>query len=122
MTLRILITALILITVWPAFGHEIVKGPHGGRVVDTGQVHVELVAKDSMVEVYLTDNADKAVAAVGYKGVAILLISGKSQRIVLEPTSENRLTGKVSEALVGPLKGAVLLTMPDGKTTQAKFD
>lgn len=97
MTLRILITAFVLITAWPAFGHEMVKRPHGGRVVDAGKVHVELVARDSLVEVYLTDSADKAVPAVGYKGVAILLVSGKRQRIVLEPAGDNRLTGKTAE-------------------------
>ena len=119
---RIMITAFVLFMVLPAFGHELEKGPHGGRVLDTGQVHVELVAKDSLVEVYLTDGSNKAVAALGYKGIAILLISGKSQRIVLEPAGDNLLTGKTTVALTSPPKGAVLLTAPDGKTSQAKFD
>ncbi len=122
MTLRILITAIVLLMTWPAFGHEKEKGSHGGRVVDAGKIHVELVARGSLVEVYLTDSADKAVPAVGYKGVAILLVSGKSQRIVLEPAGDNRLTGKTTEALSGPPKGAVQLTAPDGMTSQAKFD
>ena len=123
MTIRILlIITAILLAVSNALAHEIPKGPHGGRVVDAGQLHVELVAKDNVVEVYLTDSADKAVPATGYKGVAILLIAGKSQRITLEPASGNLLIGKATEALKGAPKGAVRLTAPDGKTSQAQFN
>ena len=116
-----LIVALCLFA-WPAFAHETGRGSHGGRVVESGQVHVELVAKDNVVDVYLTDKSDKAVTAAGYKGVAILLVGGKSQRVVLEPAADNRLTGKSSTALTGSPKGAVRLTAPDGVTIQVKFE
>ena len=118
----LLIITAIFLTASNAIGHEVPKGPHGGRVVEAGQVHVELVAKDNVVEVYLTNNADKALPANGYKGVAILLIGGKSQRITLEPASDNLLIGKATEALKGAPKGAVRLTAPDGKTSQAQFN
>ena len=121
MRLESLLIALCLAAM-PAFAHEIEKGPHGGRVVDSGQVHVELVTKDKVVDVYLTDKSDKAVVAAGYKGVAILLVGGKSQRVVLEAAADNRLTGTASATLIGTPKGAVRLTAPDGVTSQAKFE
>jgi hypothetical protein len=116
------LTAVLCLAAWPAFAHEIEKGPHGGRIVDTGQGHVELVVNGTNVDVYLTGKSDKAVAAAGYKGVAILLVGGKPQRIVLEPTADNRLTGKASAAIAGAPRGAVRLTGPDGTTSQAKFE
>jgi hypothetical protein len=118
------LTSLLLaacLAAWPTFAHEMEKGPHGGRVVDNGQVHVELVAKDKVVDVYLTDKSDKAIAAAGYKGVAILLVGGKNQRIVLEHAGDNRLTGNANGP-ISRLTGAVRLTAPDGATSQAKFE
>ena len=120
MKLMVLMIAACL-TAWPAFAHEMEKGPHGGRVADSGKVHVELVAKDKAVDVYLTDKSDKAIAAAGYKGIAILLVGGKSQRIVLEHAGDNRLTGNANGLISRP-KGAVRLTGPDGVTSQAKFE
>ena len=82
MKLRMLAIATLLLTA-PAAAHEISKGPNGGRVVETGTHHVELVVKGRDVDVFVTDAADKAIAITGYKGVAILTVSGKSQRIEL---------------------------------------
>ena len=121
MTIRILILAIFLIGA-PALAHEEEKGPNGGRVLDTGQVHVELVAKDNVIEVFLTDKDDKAVLADSHKGVAILLVGGKSQRVTLEPAGENRLTGKTTEAVKNVPRGVVRITRPDGSSSQARFE
>jgi hypothetical protein len=96
------------------------KGPHGGRMADAGDYHVELVAKDGGIEVYVVDHDDKPVAIKGYKGLAILSVSGKSQRIVLE-AGDDRLTGKAAGALPAQPKGVVQITPPGGKTVSAKF-
>jgi hypothetical protein len=121
MTIRILILAIFLLAA-PALAHEKEKGPNGGRVLDTGQVHVELVAKDNVIEVFLTDKDDKAIPAASHKGIAILLVGGKSQRVTLEPAGENRLAGKITEAVKNAPKGVVRITRPDGSTSQAKFE
>jgi hypothetical protein len=120
MRLPILIVAAVL-AACPAFAHES-KGPNGGRITDLGPFHAELVAKNNVVDLYLTDTAEKAVAAAGYKGVAILSVRGKTERVVLEPAGSNRLTGASSVPLSINPKGVVRLTTPDGKTNQAKFD
>jgi hypothetical protein len=91
-------------------------------MTDLGPFHVELVAKDKVVELYLTDSAEKAVATSGYKGVAILSVRGKNERVTLEPASGNRLTGTAGVTLPASPKGVVRVTTPDGKTSQAKFD
>lgn len=98
------------------------KPQHGGRVADTGEYHVEMVTKSGVVDVYLADHDNKGVSSAGHKGVAILVVDGKSQRIVLEPAGEARLSGKAAGALPDTAKGIVQITPPKGKTIQARFN
>jgi hypothetical protein len=120
MNLKSLILASLIAVAVPAAAHDVEKGPHGGRMADAGSYHVELVAKDNTVDVFLTGADDKPVSATGFKGTAILVVDGKAQRIVLEATGA-KLTGKAGVPLPAQPKGAVQLTAPDGKTASAKF-
>jgi hypothetical protein len=113
--------AMLLVTFTPAFAHEVAKGPHGGRVAEAGGYHVELVAVNNVIEVFLTDASDKPVVPAGFKGIAILVIGGKSTRIALEPSSDDRLTGSAPSVRTD-VKGVVQITAPGGKTAQAKFN
>jgi hypothetical protein len=63
------------------------KGANGGRQVDAGDYHVEMVAKDTSLAVYLNDDNDKPVEAKGYKVTGIFVVGGKPQRIELKPES-----------------------------------
>jgi hypothetical protein len=101
--------------------HEFVTR-HGGRGAEAGGYHVELVVKGGVIDLYLTDEDDKAVPSAGHKGVAIFVVGGKNVRVTLEPAGTNRLTGKATEEVSDRPKGAVRLTGPNGKTSQAKFD
>ncbi|MDI1262586.1 MAG: hypothetical protein PS018_04945, partial [bacterium] len=83
--------------------------------------HVELVAKDMAVEVFLLGHNDKPVDPKGFKGIAIFNLGGKAERITLAP-KEGNLSGTAATALPADPKGAVQLTAPDGQTTTAKFD
>ena len=114
------ITATLLLMT-PVLAHE-TKGPHGGRQVDAGSMHVELVAKGAVVDVYVSDGAGKPVEAGAYKGLAILVVGGKPARITLEPAGADRLTGTASAELGPSLKGAVQITTPAGATVQGRFD
>ena len=58
----------------------------------------------------------------GYKGLAIILVGGKSERIELAPATANKLIGTSNVAIVPNAKAVVRLTNPEGKTSQAKFD
>jgi hypothetical protein len=120
MNLRALIAVSLLAIAIPAFAHEVAKGPNGGRVVDAGELHVELVAAKDAIDVFLTDSADKPVDPLGFKALALLIVGGKSARITLEPAGK-RLTGK-APGVSADVKGVVQITRPDGKTAQAKFN
>ena len=122
MKLKILFAVTALILALPAPAHEAAKGPNGGRVAQAGDYHVELVARSNVIEVFLTDSGDKPVSPAGFKGVAILVIAGKSARITLEPAGDTRLSGRAASDLPAKPKGVVQITTPNGKTAQARFN
>ena len=105
----------------PAYAHEVEKGPNGGRIADAGEFHVEVVAKSNVIEVFLSDSSDKPVPPAGFKGIAILLIDGKQQRIALDQAGADRLSGKTTGTLSANVKGVVQLTTPKGTSVQARF-
>jgi hypothetical protein len=117
---RKMLIAAFLVATLPAAAHEVSKGPNGGRVVEAGPYHVELVVETKAVAVYLSDAKEKPVPAAGFKGLAILTVSGKAQRIELAP-QDNRLGGASPVAIPADVKGVVQLTGPDGKTAQGRY-
>ena len=121
MKFRYLTLGVALLAGLPAYAHE-PKASHGGHVVEAGPYHVELVAKDTAIEVYLMAENDKPVDPKGFKGVAIFNLGGKAERITLVPSEKHVLSGTAATALPAKPKGAVQLTAPDGKTVTARFD
>ena len=105
-----------------SFAHEAAKGRNGGLRVDAGKYHTEILANGTTtVAVFLSDADDKPIPAAGFKGTAILVIDGKTQRISLEPADGSRLAGTSPVAVQAGVKGVVQLTAPDGTTAQGKF-
>jgi hypothetical protein len=115
------LAATLLLGLPTAGAHELDNGPHGGRVVEAGAYHVELIVKDSAVEVFLTDASNKPVSVAEFKGVAIFTVNGKAQRIALEPKAGASLAGTSAMAVPATASGVVQLTAPGGKTTQGRF-
>src|SRR3954451_12249610 len=121
MTRKLLATAAFLIAaVLPATAHEVSKGPNGGRVVEAGPYHVELVVETKGAAVYLSDAKEQPIPAAGFKGLIILTVSGKAQRIELAP-QDNRLGGSSPVTIPADVRGVVQLTGPDGKTAQGRY-
>jgi hypothetical protein len=117
----LLALSVLLLAAGTALAHES-RGPHGGRQVDAGAMHVELITKGPTVEVYVSDGAGKPVDASGYKGLAILVVGGKPARIPLAPAGGDKLTGTAATDLGASVKGAVQITTNAGATAQGKFD
>jgi hypothetical protein len=115
-----LVIAAVLVSA-TAFAHGPDKGANGGPQVDAGDYHVEMIAKGTQLAVYLRDDKDKPIDAAGFKATGIFVVAGKPQRIELKPESANKLVGTSSVALPATLKGVVQITLPAGKTVQAKF-
>jgi hypothetical protein len=125
MNLRTQIAAVVLgltLVAGAAAAHEPAKGPNGGLQVDAGPYHAEFVANGTpTVAIFLADAEGKPIPAAGFKGNAIFVVDGKSQRFTLEPADGSKLVGTALVAVPAGAKGAVQLTAPDGKTGQAKF-
>jgi hypothetical protein len=121
MKLATLVSIGFVLLATPALAHD-AKPLNGGRLVQVGNFHIELVAKDDTVSVYLIDHNNNQMPLAGYNGVAILSVDGKSQRIVLEAAGDARLAGKAAVALPAQPKGVVQITPPAGKTVQGKFN
>ena len=121
MKMRSFLLIAAMLSAVSAYAHEVEKGPNGGRIADAGEFHVEVVAKSNVIEVFLSDSSDKPVAPAGFKGIAILLIDGKQQRIALDQAGADRLSGKMTGTLSVNVKGVVQLTTPKGTSVQARF-
>ncbi len=96
-------------------------GHKGGRLVEAGPYHIELVTKDRKVEVWVYDAEERAVAPAGFKGTAILVVGGKPARVVLVPSAAG-LAGEAEVALGANPKGVVQITGPDGAAASGKFN
>lgn len=118
---RLSVLAAALLLAASAYAHGPDKGAHGGPQVDAGDYHVEMVAKDTSLTVYVNDDKDKPVDVKDHKAIGIFVVAGKSQRIELKPETANKLSGTSAVPLPARLKGAVQIILPTGKTVQAKF-
>lgn len=116
--LCVILCAAAAIVATSAVAHDI-KGPNGGRIVDAGSYHAELLGKGTSMEVFLTDQKDKPVSTSAIKGVAVIKVGGKSERVPLESAGGNKLAGSATTTVPAVPKGVVQITMPDGKTVQA---
>lgn len=117
---RLLIVGAVWALSLPALAHE-AKGPHGGRMADAGPYHVELVSNGKQLDLFVADTADRPVPPDGFRGVAILIVDGKSQRIPLDPV-DKKLSGTSGVSLPADPKGVIQLTLPGGKTAQTRFN
>ena len=105
-----------------ASAHEAAKGPNGGPVVDSSGHHVEMVAKDTELVLYLTEGTDKPLASAGAKNArAIVQDGGKTATVPLQPAEPNKLVGTLAQPLGSGARVVISATMADGHTVQARF-
>ncbi len=93
---------------------------HGGKLVESGHHHLEVVAKDGVLEVYVEgeDGQHEDVAAA--KATATVLSGGKAETIQLAP-ADGVLKGSGSFKAVKGTAIVITLTMPDHKPEQARI-
>ncbi len=118
---RIIMIGVAMILPGWAMAHD-GAGPHGGRLVDLPKHHLELVVKNEVVDVFVSDQASRPISAAGLTGLAIVVTASGSTRIPLAATDANRLSGKADAKLPGGAKSVVQVRLADGQTIQASFD
>lgn len=97
------------------------KAHHGGQVVAAGQDHLELVAKDGELTLYVRDEDDKPEAVKGAIASATVLAAGKQVTVKLEPQADNVLKGTGAFVVAKGMRVVVSLTMPKNKPVTARF-
>jgi hypothetical protein len=118
---QLLVTAGLATFAFAAAAHETQSGPNGGQVVDAGPYHLELVAEQSKLNIFLSDADDKPVDAAGASGRAIIQFDGKVTTILLEAAENNSLSGSLPQPRSSSSRLAVTLTLGNGENLQARF-
>lgn len=99
------------------------KALHGGQSLTAGPYHLELVAKDGELVLYVTDHSDKAIPTDGAKAKATIQhgYEKATVQVELEPSGDNRLKG-TGEFTINPDTGIIVfLRLPEQKAYAARF-
>ena len=121
---RRLILAGVVATL-PAWGlaHGTDPGPHGGEVEDANpgpNLHMEVVLKGSVINVYLAREDGSQVTTAGLSGAATVLVNKKKEQVTLTPAGGNLLTGTGSFVPATDMRMLVVVTV-GGIKQQALF-
>lgn len=102
---------------------EPVKALHGGQSLAAGPYHLELVAKDGELILYVADHSDKAIPSDGARAKATIQQGYEKAKIQveLEPAGDNTLKG-TGAFTIDPNTGImVFLKLPDQDAYSARF-
>ncbi len=123
-----LVLGVMLICSAPVEAHkakhtDTVKPLHGGQALAAGPYHLELVAKNGELILYVTDHADKAVPTDGAKAKATIQQEFEKARIevVLEPSGDNMLKGTGAFMINQDTGIMVFLKLPEQEAYAARF-
>ena len=126
-TFKIVKTAIlaIVISTMGTFGamaqdHDNSKAPHGGKVEEAGEYHIEALTKDNKLSFFLLDGKAKAMSNKGISGSVLLQFAdGKTKTVVLTASGTEGFDAK--EALAATYSKAIVTFKVKGKTVSAKF-
>lgn len=99
------------------------KALHGGQARAAGPYHLELIAKDGELVLYVTDHEDKAVPTDGAKAKATIQHGYEKARIQveLEPSGDNTLKGSGAFTINPDTGIMIFLKLPDQDAYAARF-
>jgi ribosomal protein L24E len=100
-----------------------VKALHGGQSLAAGPYHLELVAKDGELVLYVADHSDKAIPTDGAKAKATIQHGYEKAKIQveLEPSGENTLKGTGEFTIHLDTGIIVFLRLPEHEAYAARF-
>lgn len=120
---RTLLAALASLLPVAALAHgEGVRGANGGLIGELGDRHVELLARDGEIRVWVLDAQDRAVSAAGTTGSLIVLAQGRQQTLRLEPAEGAAYLVARGDFVAAPgMRVIASLTFPGLAPRQARF-
>lgn len=102
---------------------EPVKSFHGGQSLAAGPYHLELVAKDGELLLYVNDHSDKPILTEGAKAKATIQqgFENTTTQVELVPAGENQLKGTGTFTLSADTGIIVFVKLPQRDAHAAKF-
>ncbi len=121
-----MILVSILVVSSPAWAHtdeffESVEAPHGGQLRMTGPFHLELVAKEGELTVYVTDHADTKISVDGGLAKATVETGQTRTQVHLHPVGNNILKGSGVFSLTPNTVVIVFVKLPNHDAYSARF-
>lgn len=95
-------------------------GKHGGKVVESGHHHLEIVARDGTLEVHVSDEDGKPEDLRDVKATAAVLSGGKKTDVTLAADAANVLKGTGEFAASKGTTIVITLTLPGHKLEQVR--
>ena len=112
----------------PAWAHtddylDTLAAPHGGQLRMAGPYHLELVAKDKELLLYVTDHADVNIPTEGGVAKATVQLGRAKTRttVVLEPAGDNVFKGSGEFTLKPQSVIVVFVKLPEQEAQSARF-
>lgn len=102
---------------------EPVKALHGGQSLAAGPYHLELVAKDGELILYVADHSDKAIPSDGARAKATIQQGFEKAKLQVElaPSGDNTLKGTGTFTLTPDTGIMVFLKLPEQEAYSARF-
>ena len=121
---RLLLAAFALMAPLPALAqrHDShAPGPNGGKIGELGNTHVELVARDGELRLYVLDAQDKPTSARGATGSAIVQAGGRNQTLRFEPGPGDAYLVARGEFAAKGGRVVASVALPGQPSRQARF-
>ena len=102
---------------------EPVKALHGGQSLAAGPYHLELVARDGELLLYVMDHSDNAIPTDGTKAKATIQhgFEKATIQVELEPSGDNRLKGAGAFTINSETGIMVFIKLPEQDAYAARF-
>ncbi len=110
----------------PAWSHtdeyfDSVNAPHGGQVRMAGPYHLEVVAKNKEIVLYVTDHADRKINVNGGISDAIFKTGKTKTSVKLEPACDNTFKGAGDFLVTPETEIVVFIKLPEQDAQAASF-
>jgi hypothetical protein len=100
-----------------------VKALHGGQSLSAGPYHLELVAKDGELLLYVMDHSDQAIPTEGARAKATIQhgFEKATIQVELEPSGDNQLKGTGAFTITPDTGIIVFLKLQEQEAYAARF-
>jgi nitrogen fixation protein FixH len=100
--------------------HDNNKSPHGGKVEEAGEYHIEASTKDGKAHFYLLDGKAKSMSNKGVTGSVVMqFVDGTTKTIKLMPMGDDAFMAEDAKATT--YTNAIVTFKIADKTATAKF-